>query len=159
MRDNPNNRPSNPQLERLAWYLDSAFRIPGTQIRLGFDPLIGLIPVVGDAITALLSCYILNEASRLGAPRSLLVRMGFNILVDATLGAIPLVGDIFDVTWRANRRNLTLLQSFQDQPQQTQRRSRLFSVALGAALLAVLVGFIALIVWLIGLLWQAITAI
>ncbi|WP_347330378.1 DUF4112 domain-containing protein [Marinimicrobium locisalis] len=159
MADESTHHHSSPKLERLAWYLDSAFRIPGTQVRLGVDPLIGLVPVVGDAVSALLSCYILNEASRLGVPRSLLVRMGFNILVDATLGAIPLVGDIFDVTWRANRRNLMLLQSFQDQPQQTRRRSRLFSVALGAALLAALVGFIALMVWLIGLLWQAITAI
>lgn len=152
-----NIHPSTKRLDRLAWYLDSAVRIPGTQVRLGLDPLIGLIPLIGDSISALLSCYILNEAAQMGVPRSVLIRMGINIVLDATLGAIPLIGDIFDVTWRANRRNIQLLQDYQASPGKTRRRSRFFSVITALMLLLVVIGAVSLVIWLFGLLWQAVT--
>jgi hypothetical protein len=96
-------------LEFLARILDDVFQIPGTNIRFGLDPLIGLIPGVGDAIGATLSSYLIWRAHKLGASRLTLLRMAGNVAVDTLLGAIPVLGDIFDLQFRANRRNLDLL--------------------------------------------------
>ena len=96
-------------IERLAHWLDARFVIPGTDIRFGLDALIGLVPGIGDSATALLGCYIVARAARLGAPKRLLFRMGWNLLVDFLAGSIPVLGDIFDVTYRANLRNVALL--------------------------------------------------
>jgi hypothetical protein len=97
------------RLRRLAYLLDDRFHIPGTRYRIGLDGLVGLVPGIGDAVTTLLSLYIVLEARRLGVPVTKLGRMGINVGLDAVLGAVPLVGDLFDVAWKANRRNLALL--------------------------------------------------
>jgi hypothetical protein len=97
------------RLRKLAVAMDSAFRVPGTQVRLGWDAILGFVPVVGDALTLVPSVFILNEANRLGAPKPLLVRMGLNTALDFVLGAIPLVGDIFDIGWQSKTRNVALL--------------------------------------------------
>ena len=97
------------RLEFLATLLDSAILVPGTKIRFGADAVIGLVPGIGDAITTALSAWIVYEAHRLGVPRRMLVRMIGNVAVDGLFGAVPLVGDLFDVMWRANRRNMRLL--------------------------------------------------
>ena len=97
------------RLDGLATLLDTAFILPGTNIRFGFDAMIGLIPGIGDAITTLMSLYIVREARALGAPRHLIARMLVNVALDGVIGAVPLVGDAFDVMWRANRRNMALL--------------------------------------------------
>ena len=86
-----------------------SFVIPGTNIRFGLDALIGLVPGIGDAVTTVMSLYIVNEARALGAPRLLIARMLANVALDGFVGAIPLVGDAFDVVFRANRRNMALL--------------------------------------------------
>jgi Domain of unknown function (DUF4112) len=99
------------RIDALATLLDTAFVIPGTQVRFGLDAVIGLIPVLGDAVTTALSLYIVREARALGAPRLLLARMIANVALDGVIGAVPLVGDAFDVAWRANRRNMDLLLS------------------------------------------------
>jgi hypothetical protein len=91
--------------------MDSTFVLPGTQIRFGLDVLIGLIPGIGDAVTTLIGLYVIREARELGAPRLLVARMLGNIAIDGIVGAVPLVGDLFDVAWRANRRNLKLLRN------------------------------------------------
>ena len=157
MNNSETETTSLKKLDRVAWYLDSAVPIPGTRLRLGVDPLIGLVPVVGDTIGALLSCYILNQASRMGAPLSVLVRMVFNILIDAMVGAIPLLGDLFDVAWRANRRNVELLRRYQDQPTRTVWQSRALATVLIVTVLAVVIAIGWLMVTLIGAIWQAIT--
>lgn len=100
------------RLEMLASLLDTAFLIPGTNIRFGFDALIGLVPGVGDVITTLISLYIVHEARELGVPRHVIWRMMANVALDGVLGAVPLVGDAFDVVWRANRRNVALLRQY-----------------------------------------------
>jgi hypothetical protein len=100
------------RLELLASLLDTALVVPGTNIRFGLDALIGLIPAIGDAITALVSLYIVHEARNLGAPRHLVLRMIGNIAVDTAVGAVPLFGDAFDVLWRSNRRNVALLRKW-----------------------------------------------
>ena len=96
-------------LRRLAWWLDDAIRIPGTQRRVGFDALIGLIPGVGDTIGALLSTYIIVEAARRGASVWTVARMLGNVGLETVMGAIPLLGDLFDVVFKANQRNIVLL--------------------------------------------------
>lgn len=100
------------QLRALAGLLDEAIVIPGTNIKVGFDSLIGLVPVVGDTLTALFSAYIIQEAAKLGAPKKLLLRMAFNVAVDVVGGSVPLAGDLFDVMWKANKKNLDLLEKF-----------------------------------------------
>jgi len=97
------------RLDALATLLDTAFVVPGTQIRFGVDALIGLIPGIGDVITTLLALYIVFEARELGAPPLLIARMLGNVAIDGIFGAVPLVGDAFDAAWRANRRNIKLL--------------------------------------------------
>ena len=97
------------RLRKLAATMDSAYRVPGTQVRVGWDALLGLVPVVGDALSMIPSAFILREARRLGAPKLLLARMGVNTGVDFVLGAIPLVGDIFDIGWQSKTRNVGLL--------------------------------------------------
>lgn len=97
------------RLDRFGHLLDSAIRIPGTRWRIGLDGLLGLVPGVGDAAGFLLSAGIVVYAARLGARPGLLLRMSGNVLLDALLGSIPLVGDIFDFAWKTNRRNVTML--------------------------------------------------
>ena len=101
-------------IDRLAKFLDSEFRLPGTQLRFGMDGVIGLIPGIGDAITGGLGLYIVARAHREGAPKLMLLKMLWNLAVDTVLGAIPLVGDIFDFAHRANLKNAQLLQKHLD---------------------------------------------
>ena len=110
--------PGSPQheahlqrLRRLSRVLDAQWSIPGTRYRVGLDGLVGLIPGVGDAAGALLSTYILYEAMRLGAPRMVLLRMVANIGLETVVGLLPVVGDLFDVAWKANTKNVALLQA------------------------------------------------
>lgn len=89
--------------------MDGAVRIPGTSIRLGLDSLIGLLPGGGDLATGLVAAYVVYEARRLGASKGTLARMVANVGVDVLVGAIPVLGDVFDVAFKANERNLRLL--------------------------------------------------
>lgn len=97
------------RLDALAILMDTAVVVPGTNIRFGLDALIGLVPAVGDIITTAVSLYIVHEARGLGVPRHVVMRMIANVALDGIVGAVPLVGDAFDIFWRANRRNLALL--------------------------------------------------
>lgn len=107
----------------LARALDEAIRIPGTNIRIGLDALLGLLPGGGDVAGGLFSGLIILQAARSGAPTPVLGRMLANVAIDVVLGAIPLIGDIFDVAWRANSRNVRLLESWRAQPAATSRAS------------------------------------
>lgn len=97
------------RLEALADWLDSRFRIPGTGIRFGLDSLLGLIPGAGDLVTFVPALWLVMSARRLGAPWHVQVRMLWNALLDFVIGAIPLLGDLFDIGFKANRRNVALL--------------------------------------------------
>jgi hypothetical protein len=97
------------RLDKLATLLDIAFRIPFTKFRFGVDGLIGLAPGFGDIVTTGLSLWIVHEAYQLGVPRQLLLRMIGNVAIDGMVGAVPVAGDVFDVLWRANRRNVRIL--------------------------------------------------
>src|SRR5919198_3691818 len=98
------------RLRRLSYLLDNSIPIPGTPFRIGVDSIIGLIPGVGDLVGGAFSLYIIFEAARLGVPRSLIARMGWNVAIDVLVGAVPLLGDLFDAGWKANVRNLALLE-------------------------------------------------
>ena len=123
--------------------LDEAIRIPGTNIRIGLDALLGLLPGGGDVAGGLLSGLIILQAARDGAPATVLGRMLGNVALDVVAGAVPLLGDIFDVAWRANSRNIRLLQSWRERPVSTKRSSRVTVVVI----LLALVVLIALAVW------------
>ncbi|WP_426131730.1 DUF4112 domain-containing protein [Pararhizobium sp. PWRC1-1] len=97
------------RIHALARVMDTAIRIPGTGIRFGADSVLGLIPGVGDAGSALVGLFIVNEARRLGVPKHMLVRMLGNLGADAVTGSVPLLGDLFDVYFKSNRRNLQIL--------------------------------------------------
>jgi hypothetical protein len=97
------------RIDRLATLLDTAFIIPGTSVRFGADAVIGLLPGIGDTITTALSAYIVYEAYQLGVPNHVLARMIANVAFDSVTGVVPVAGDVLDVFWRANRRNIRLL--------------------------------------------------
>lgn len=130
-RINTETAHSKDKLNRLAWLLDNSIRIPGTQIRFGLDGLIGLVPGIGDAAGAIISSHILTQAAQLGAPKSLLLKMGFNIGFDAILGLIPGVGDMADFVWKANYRNVQLLNEYLENPRKTVIHSRFFISMVG----------------------------
>lgn len=96
-------------LERLGWLMDDLFRIPVLGWRVGLDALVGLIPGVGDTATTLASLYILTSAVRYRVPKITLLRMGLNLGIDYAVGALPLVGDLFDAWWKSNQKNIDLL--------------------------------------------------
>jgi hypothetical protein len=108
-RDQGSTEASLMRLEALARLMDGIFTIPGTNIRMGLDGFIGLVPVAGDVVSGLISSYLIWEAKQLGAPKWLIARMVANMALDSTIGAIPLLGDAFDVAFRANMKNMALL--------------------------------------------------
>ena len=102
------DRAAVKRMQVVAWALDDAVRVPGTDYRVGIDPIVGVLPVGGDAATAAVSLYIVAESARLGVARGKLAAMLVNILVDAGIGSIPALGTLFDAGWKANTRNLGL---------------------------------------------------
>jgi hypothetical protein len=144
------------RLRRIAWILDDLVRVPGTSRRFGLDPVLGLLPGGGDIAGGALSAYIVVAAARLGAPSSVILRMGWNIVVDTVLGAVPLLGDLFDASWKANRRNVALLERYMEQPGSARRSSRLVLAGVLVGIAATAIGMAALTVltirWLVGLL-------
>lgn len=127
-------------LRTMVRVMDDLLPIPGTRIRFGLDPILGLLPVGGDVAGAIVAGVILLAAARRGASPAMLARMGGNIAIDTIVGSIPLLGDLFDFGWKANRRNIELLERFQREPTTVRRSSRLILVLVMLALLLVLVG-------------------
>jgi hypothetical protein len=119
----------------LTRLLDSAARVPGTSMRFGLDPILGLMPGLGDVAGAALSGYVVLLASRLGAPTTVIVRMLGNVVVDTVGGTVPVLGDLFDAGWKANTRNLALLERHLGRPESTKRASRAVVWGTVAALL------------------------
>jgi hypothetical protein len=136
----------------LARLLDDLIRIPGTNIGIGLDPIIGLIPGVGDVIGGLMSSYILVVAAQEGVPTSVLMRMLGNIALDSVVGVVPVIGDLFDVGVKSNRRNVDLLERYVAAPTETKRASRGVVALIVLAALLLIVGVIAAGVWLVRLL-------
>lgn len=128
------------RLRALSHLLDDSIPVPGTGFRFGLDALIGLVPGVGDAAGAAMSAYVLMEAGRLGVPRSTLLRMAGNVAIEAVVGAIPFLGDLFDAGWKANLRNLRLVEAHLADPRSTSRASRGWLIGVVALVVLLLVG-------------------
>ncbi|HXE57555.1 MAG TPA: DUF4112 domain-containing protein [Gemmatimonadales bacterium] len=135
---------ADPELARrlraLGELLDNSIPVPGTRYRIGLDALIGLVPGIGDLVGTALSGYIILQATRFGLPAGMLARMLLNVGVEAVIGAVPLLGDLFDAGWKANVRNLTLLQRHLDDPRGARRSSRRFLALAAGGLVLLLAG-------------------
>jgi hypothetical protein len=140
--------------ETLAAILDSAVRIPGTRITVGLDPLLGLIPGVGDLLASLIGAAILGIAVRLRVPKIVLARMCLNLLLNGALGAVPGAGDAFSVWFRSNVRNAALLRRVVQVPHPTTAPDWAFVIGILGTTLALLIGAILAILWLLARLWE-----
>lgn len=139
------------RLQRIAWIMDRSIPIGGGR-RIGLDPIIGLIPGIGDWLGAVISSWLVYEAVRLGLPARVLGRMVLNIAIEAAVGAVPLLGDVFDAAWQANQRNLRLVESHYDgrlKPRPLRALGVGFLVVAGVVLVlaAVLIGLVVRLVW------------
>ena len=141
------------RIGRVTHALDELIAVPGTPIRVGLDPIVGLIPVVGDAVAGIVGVWVIGEAARFGIPRVVLGRMAVNLLVDLAIGAIPLLGDLFDFAFRSNSRNLDLFRRHALDPDTSIRGEQTFFVGL----FLVLVGMVWLILQAMGAVWQFLT--
>ncbi len=142
---------ANPvaNLRALARVLDSAVHVPGTPIRFGADALLGLVPVVGDLAGAALSGYVVLSAARLGVSRAVLARMLLNVGTDTVVGAVPLLGDLFDIGWRANVRNVDLLERALAEPGAVRHESRTHVALVALALVALAAAGVTVTIWLV----------
>ena len=145
------------RLRRLTKWMDEAVGVPGTRVRLGLDGVLGLLaPGAGDAVGGAVSVYAMYAAARLGAGPAVLLRMALNVGLDALVGVVPLLGDLFDFAFKANRRNLRLLESFVADPGRTRAKSRVAVWLTFGALALGIVALLAVIIWGLGLLFNAI---
>ena len=146
--------PELGHLRGLSRLLDNAFVIPGTRYRFGIDAVIGLVPGLGDAASAVFSSYLILQASRLGAPRSVVSRMIANVAIDTVVGWVPLLGDLFDVAWKSNVKNMALLEQHLSRPAAAKTGSRRTLILLGGVLLVFFAGAIAIGVLVTKLVWE-----
>ncbi len=146
---------ADENLDLLAHLLDDCFRLPGLPFRFGLDGLIGLVPVLGDVIAGLASSLIVIAAWFRGVPAVTLARMVVNVGIGVVVGMVPLLGDAFDVAWKANRRNYALLTRHLRQPNQHTWKDWAFLLVLGLALFMILAAPLLLLGWLIGWLMHA----
>lgn len=140
---------SNEHLDYVAALLDDIFRIPGTHIRFGLDALIGWVPGIGDAMTAIASFLIVFASWRRGAKAVTLVRMISNVLLETAIGAIPVAGDVFHIVWKANRRNYRLLLREKEAPGVGTGRDWMFLIVLLFAVMLAAAIPIAILIWLL----------
>lgn len=144
--------------ETIAKLLDSAFVLPGSSIRIGLDPLLGLIPGIGDAITNFIGSVILILATRLGVPRIVIFRMALNIFINMVLGVIPGIGDLFSFWFKSNLRNSYLLRRYcQPTPPVSTTVDWLYVIGLILGMIALIIAVIGIIFWLLGQIWQTLT--
>ena len=140
-------------LDLLSRVLDTWFRIPGTSIRFGLDGIIGLVPGIGDVLAGLASCIIILAAWVRGVPYVTVARMVVNLAIDVIIGAIPLLGDAFDIAWKANRRNYALLTRHLEQPSRHHWGDWLFLAGVGLVIAVIFAVPVLVIAWLLHLLF------
>ena len=135
-------------LDMLSHLLDDFIRIPGTPIRFGLDGIVGFIPGVGDILGGLASSIIIVAAFMRGLPKVTVARMVANVAIETVVGGVPVLGNLFDIGWRANRRNYALLTGSVEAPEQMRKRSWIFFGGIVVVLLALTIAPIVLAVWL-----------
>ena len=145
---------SNENLDLLAHVLDDWLRIPGTSIRFGLDGIIGLVPGIGDVLAGLASCILLVAAWFRGVPYITLARMTVNVGLEVVVGSVPFFGDVFDIAWKANRRNYKLLVRHMEQPRRHTWKDWAFLWAMGVAVLLIFAAPVLVLMWLFWLLFH-----
>ena len=151
-----NQQAASPDLQRrlnalrsLQYFLDDAFRVPGTKIRFGWDPIVGLVPWVGDLLTALFSCAIILQAHQMRLPRVVQLRMLLNVGIDVIVGVVPIVGDVADVFWKSNTKNFALLERHAAEVRPPTAGDWLFVAAVIALVLAVALLPLIVLYWIV----------
>ena len=140
----------------LADLLDQRFTIPGTSIRIGLDPIVSLIPGVGDLLANLTGSFILVIAAQLGVPKIVIARMGINVAINTLLGAVPIFGNVISIWYRSNVKNVELLERYVGrQAKGADSKDWLFVIALIVGLLLLLGGIVVFGIWLVKQIWQA----
>jgi hypothetical protein len=139
--------------ELLAKILDTTVKIPGTPFYIGLDPLLGLIPGIGDVLASLIGTVILILAARLDVPQIVITRMSVNLLINGTIGAIPILGDLFSVWFRSHARNAELLRRAAAQPYRETQQARLYVACIIGGTVVLLVLAIAAVLWIVMKLW------
>jgi hypothetical protein len=137
-------------LKHISRLLDSAFVLPGTDFRLGLDPILGLVPGLGDLASPLFTIAVLWQSRDLGIPRVVQLRMIFNVAIDALVGMLPVAGDLFDFAWKANDRNLALLERYAYEQRAPSASDWLFVIGLIALLVIIAAVPFLLAGWLIS---------
>ena len=157
MRQSVNTRSITPgqtqrlaALRRFARLLDSAFVVPGTRYRVGLDPFLGLLPGIGDLVSPLFAIGVLWQAHDLGIPRVVQLRMIFNVAIDALLGALPFIGDLFDFVWKANDKNMVLLEYHATQDRRAAAGDWLFVVVSTLVLVAIAAIPFLVVAWIVA---------
>jgi Domain of unknown function (DUF4112) len=163
LQNSSTNTPSKSQaaslrrLRRISHLLDNAIPIPGTKYRIGLDPILGLIPGGGDLIGSIFAGYIVFKSAQMGVPQETLVQMAANIVFDTVAGTVPVAGDLLDVAWKANVKNIELLDAHLGSPEQGKKADWLFVAALLLGLMLIVGGVIFLSVTLLWWLFRAMT--
>jgi hypothetical protein len=137
------------RLDLLAHWLDDCFKIPGIPFRFGIDAFIGLVPGLGDLLTGILTCILLLAGWMRGLPYITLLRMVANIAIDVLIGAIPFLGDAFDIAWKPNRRNFALLQRHIAEPRRHTWRDWIFLMSIAVGVLALFAAPLIVLLWLL----------
>jgi Domain of unknown function (DUF4112) len=137
-------------LRRVSQLLDSAFAVPGTSFRVGLDPILGLVPGLGDLVTPLFTVVLLWQSRKIGVPRIVQLRMVFNAAIDALIGVVPLLGDLFDFAWKSNNRNLALLETHVYQVRHSTAGDWVFVIVVVTTMAAILAIPLMLAAWLIA---------
>ena len=143
----------------LADVLDATVRIPGTALTIGLDPLLGLIPAIGDAIAGMIGAVILGLATRLRVPRIVVARMSLNLLINGIVGTVPVLGDLFSVWFRSNTRNAALLREAAVRPDRNTAGDWTYVAVVIGGTVGLLLATIALVIWLAISLWSRLAGI
>jgi hypothetical protein len=163
IQNSPTNTPSNShvaslrRLRRISHVLDNAIPIPGTKYRIGLDPILGLIPGGGDLIGSIFAGYVVFKSAQMGVPQETLVQMAANIVFDTVAGTVPVAGDLLDVGWKANVKNIELLDAHLGSPEQGKKADWLFVVALLLGLMFIVAGVILLSLTIFGWVFKSFT--
>ena len=142
-------RAAEARISRVTWLLENLFRVPGSDRRFGLEPIIGLVPGAGDAISGIVGLALIVEALRFRLPKIVIVRMVLNTVVDLVVGIVPVLGDIFDFAFKSNSRNLSLFRRYAADPERSTRTEAAFVVGVILVVVGALVGALLAIGWIL----------
>lgn len=148
-------RAAEARISRVTWLLENLFRVPGSERRFGLEPIIGLLPGAGDAISGIVGLALIVEALRFHLPRVVIVRMVMNTLLDLVVGIVPVLGDVFDFAFKSNSRNLTLFRRYAADPDRSTTGEAAFVAGVILVVVGALLGALLAVGWLLDALARA----